>query len=95
MSTTALPAETSTPTRRRFTVEEYCAMVDAGILAEDERVKASSDLVDGVYQNRRIVPADATISPIAFPDVALTVGDFLLGDPGSEGDETGTAGTDS
>ena len=27
---------------------------------------------------RRIVPADGQISPIAFPDVVLTVGDFLL-----------------
>ena len=193
MTTTALPAETSTPTRRRFTVEEYCAMVDAGILAEDERlelldgeiilmppinpphesgtdqltgqllyplygralvrvqgsimlddsslpqpdlavlrlrdnyqrerataadvllvievadsslrrdrelklphyaaagipevwianvparqVEAFSDPVDGIYQSRRIVPADGQISPIAFPDVVLTVGDFLL-----------------
>ena len=193
MTTTALPAQTAVPTRRRFTVEEYCAMVDAGILAEDERlelldgeiilmppinpphesgtdqltgqllyplygralvrvqgsimlddsslpqpdlavlrlrdnyqrerataadvllvievadsslrrdrelklphyaaagipevwianvparqVEAFSDPVDGVYQSRRIVPADGQISPIAFPDVVLTVGDFLL-----------------
>ncbi|MDE2786005.1 MAG: Uma2 family endonuclease [Chloroflexota bacterium] len=193
MTTTALPAQTAAPTRRRFTVEEYCAMVDAGILAEDERiellngeilvmppigpphesgtdqlndqllyplhgralvrvqgsimlddsslpqpdltvlrrrdnyqrerataadvllvievadsslrrdrelklphyaaagipevwianvparqVEAFSDPVDGVYQSRRIVPADGQISPIAFPDVVLTVGDFLL-----------------
>ena len=193
MTTTALPAETSAPTRRRFTVEEFYAMAEAGILAEDERVEllhgevfamapmgaahaditdlfddffksslrgrarvpvqgplrvddatllfpdlavlrlrsdyrrhlpepedvlllievsdsslrrdreaklslyaaagipevwianvpacqveASSDPVDGVYQSRRIVPADGQISPIAFPDVVLTVGDFLL-----------------
>ena len=193
MTTTALPTQTAAPTRRRFTVEEYCAMVDAGILAEDERlelldgeiilmppinpphesgtdqlndqllyplhgralvrvqgsimlddsslpqpditvlrrrdnyqrerataadvllvievadsslrrdrelklphyaaagipevwianvparhVEAFSDPVDGVYQSRRIVPADGQISPIAFPDVVLTVGDFLL-----------------
>ncbi|MDE2786007.1 MAG: Uma2 family endonuclease [Chloroflexota bacterium] len=210
MTTTALPAQTFTPTRRRFTVEEYCAMAEAGILAEDERVElldgeifvmppigpphedgttrlsrdlilrlgdrawvrvqnsvrlndyglpepdiavvrfrddyhrnrptpadvllvievadsslrrdrelklphyaaagipefwipnvparhveAFSDPVDGVYQSRRTIPADGQISPIAFPDVVLTVGEFLLGDPGSEGDETGTLGTDS
>ena len=41
-------------------------------------VEAFSDPVDGVYQSRRIVPADGQISPIAFPDVVLTVGDFLL-----------------
>ena len=193
MTTTALPTQTAAPTRRRFTVEEYCAMVDAGILAEEERiellngeilvmppigpphesgtdqlndqllyplhgralvrvqgsimlddsslpqpditvlrrrdnyqrerataadvllvievadsslrrdrelklphyaaagipevwianvparqVEAYSDPVDSVYQTRRIVPADGQISPIAFPDVVLTVGDFLL-----------------
>lgn len=43
MTTTALPAQSFTPTRRRFTVEEYCAMAEAGILAEDERV----ELLDG------------------------------------------------
>ena len=43
MTTTAVPAQTFTPTRRRFTVEEYCAMAEAGILAEEERV----ELLDG------------------------------------------------
>ena len=193
MTTTALPAQTAAPTRRRFTVEEYCAMADAGILSEHERVElldgeiyvmppigpphedgttrlssnlicrledrawvrvqnsvrlndyglpepdivivrlrddyhrnrptpedvllvieiadsslrsdrdvklplyaeagipevwianvparqveAFHDPVDGVYQSRRIVPADGQISPRAFPDVVLTVGEFLL-----------------
>ena len=41
-------------------------------------VEAFHDPVDGVYQSRRIVPADGRISPRAFPDVVLTVGDFLL-----------------
>ena len=59
------------------------------------QVEAFHDPVDGVYQSRRIVPADGQISPRAFPDVALTVGEFLLGDPASEGDETGAPGTDS
>ena len=210
MTTTALPAQTAAPTRRRFTVEEYCAMAEAGILAEDERVElldgeifvmppigpphedgttrlsrdlilrlgdrawvrvqnsvrlndyglpepdiavvrfrddyhrnrptpadvllvievadsslrrdrelklphyaaagipevwianvparqveAFHDPVDGVYQSSRTVPAGGQISPRAFPDVVLTVGAFLLGDPGSEGDETGAPGTDS
>ena len=193
MTTTALPTQTAAPNRRRFTVDEFYAMAEAGILAEDERlellngeifamapmgaahaditylfddffksslrgrarvqvqgplrvddntlpfpdlsvlrlrsdyrrhlpepedvlllievsdsslrrdretklsiyaaagipevwianvpachVEAFSDPVDGVYQSRRIVPADGQISPIAFPDVELTVGDFLL-----------------
>lgn len=193
MTTTALPAQTAAPTRRRFTVEEFYAMAEAGILAEDERVEllngevfamapmgaahaditdlfddffksslrgrarvpvqgplrvddttlpfpdiavlrlrsdyrrhlpepgdvlllievsdnslrrdreaklsryaaaripevwiaivpachieAFSDPVDGVYQSRRVVPADGQIRPIAFPDVVLTVGDFLF-----------------
>ena len=194
MTTAALPAQTATSTRRRFTVEEYCAMAEAGILAADERLelldgeifvmppigephedgttRLSSDLiirlydrawvrvqssirlndyglpepdiavvrrrddyhrvrptpddvllvieiadsslhrdrelklphyaaagipevwianvaarqveafhdpVDGVYQSSRIVPSDGRISPRAFPDVVLTVGEFLLG----------------
>ena len=193
MTTTTAPAQVAAPTRRRFTVEEYYAMAEAGILAADERVEllngevfamapvgaahgditdlfdrffqqslpdrarvrvqgpvriddttllypdlsvlrlrsdyrrhlpepedvllllevsdsslrsdreaklpryaaagipevwianvpacqveAFSDPVDGVYQSSRIVPADGQISPIAFPDVVLTVGDFLL-----------------
>ena len=57
------------------------------------QIEAFSDPADGIYQNRRIVPADGQISPIAFPDVVLTVGEFLLGDSGSEGDATGATGT--
>ena len=192
MTTTAVPAQTSTPTRRRFTVEEFYAMAEAGVLGEEERVElldgevfvmapmgaahaditdlfddffksslrgrarvpvqgplrindttllfpdlavlrprtdyrrrlpepedvlllievsdssirrdreaklsryaagipevwianvsachveAFHDPVDGAYQSSRIVPADGRISPRAFPDVELTVGDFLL-----------------
>ena len=58
-------------------------------------VEAFSDPGDGVYQSRRIVPADSQISPIAFPDVVLTVGEFLLGDPSSEGDATDAPRTDT
>ena len=43
------------------------------------QVEAFHDPVDGVYQSSRIVPDDGKLSPRAFPDVALTVGDFLLG----------------
>lgn len=43
MTTTALPTQTVAPTRRRFTVEEYCAMAEIGILAEGERI----ELLDG------------------------------------------------
>ena len=39
----AAPAPTVAPTRRRFTAAEYCAMADAGILTEDDRV----ELLDG------------------------------------------------
>ena len=42
-------------------------------------VEAFHDPVDGAYQSSRIVPTDGRISPRAFPDVVLTVGDFLLG----------------
>ena len=40
---TATSAATSSPTRRRFTVAEYYAMADAGILTENDRV----ELLDG------------------------------------------------
>ena len=42
------------------------------------QVEAWADPVDGVYQRRRVVPADGLISPRAFPEVSLTVADFLL-----------------
>ena len=43
MTTTTVKATTSAPTRRRFTVAEYYAMADAGILTRDDRV----ELLDG------------------------------------------------
>lgn len=43
MTTATLSPQIVAPARRRFTVEEYCAMAEAGILAEDERV----ELIDG------------------------------------------------
>ena len=43
----------------------------------NRRVEAHSNPVDGVYRNVLIVHAGATISPQAFPDVTLTVNDFL------------------
>ncbi len=43
------------------------------------QVEAFHDPADGGYQSSRIVPSDGRISPRAFPDVVLTVGDFLLG----------------
>ena len=42
------------------------------------QVEAWADPVDGVYQRRRVVPADGLISPRAFPEVSLAVADFLL-----------------
>lgn len=41
--TIATATQTQTPTRRRFTVTEYYAMADAGILTRDDRV----ELLDG------------------------------------------------
>ncbi len=42
------------------------------------QVEGHSDPVDGTYRSRRVVTAEGSISPLAFPDVRLTVGDFLL-----------------
>lgn len=41
------------------------------------QVEAHSDPVGGTYRSRRVVTAEGSISPLAFPDVALAVGDFL------------------
>ncbi len=43
VSTAAAPPAALAPTRRRFTVAEYYAMADAGILSENDRV----ELLDG------------------------------------------------
>ena len=42
------------------------------------QVEGYSDPVDGAYRSRRVVTADGSISPLAFPDVSLAVADFLL-----------------
>ena len=42
------------------------------------QVEAYADPVDGTYRSRRVVTADGSISPLAFPDVSLAVADFLL-----------------
>ena len=42
------------------------------------QVEAYADPVDGTYRSRRMVTADGSISPLAFPDVSLAVADFLL-----------------
>jgi len=41
------------------------------------QVEGFSDPVDGAYRSRRVVTAEGRISPLAFPDVSLAVGDFL------------------
>ena len=41
------------------------------------QVEAHSDPVAGSYRSRRVVTAEGSISPLAFPDVVLAVGDFL------------------
>ena len=43
MTTTALPAQTAAPIRRRFTVDEFLAMDQAGIFHPEERI----ELLDG------------------------------------------------
>lgn len=43
MTTTAVPAQTTAPARRRFTVDEFLAMDQAGIFHPEERI----ELLDG------------------------------------------------
>lgn len=91
-------SDSSIPYAREDRLSRYAA---AGIPevwianVPDRQVEAFHDPVDGAYQSSRIVPADGQTSPGAFPDVALTVGGFLLADPDSEGDVTGAPGTNS
>ena len=42
------------------------------------QVEGYSDPVDGTYRSRRVVTAEGSIGPLAFPDVTLAVADFLL-----------------
>ncbi len=42
------------------------------------QVEGYSDPVDGTYRSRRMVTAEGSIGPLAFPDVTLAVADFLL-----------------
>ena len=41
------------------------------------QVEGYSDPVDGTYRSRRMVTAEGSIGPLAFPDVTLAVADFL------------------
>ena len=65
MTTTARPPQIVN--RRRFTVAEYCAMAEAGILAEDERI----ELIDGEI---------ITMAPIGPPheDGTDRLGSYLI-----------------
>ena len=49
---TTATAPPKTPTRRRFTVDEYYRMAEAGILPEEENV----ELLDGHSRRRLGVP---------------------------------------
>ncbi len=68
-------------TRRRFTVEEYYRMAEAGILGEDDRVEPlDGEIVDpgpdGYREVRRLGRGDRT-APQALPDLVLSVDDAL------------------
>lgn len=67
MTTMAEPRIQADPTRRRFTVDEYHAMADAGILGREERV----ELIEGEI---------ITMSPIGSEHAASvdTITDFLV-----------------
>ena len=74
-------ADSSLESDREVKLPRYAA---AGILEvwivnlRTREVEAYDDPRDGAYQGRRVVGANGSISPRAFPDVLLNVADFLL-----------------
>ena len=74
-------ADTSLEFDREVKLERYAA---AGIPEvwivnlRARQVEGHSDPVGGTYRSQRVVTANGRIGPLAFPDVALAVADFLL-----------------
>ena len=73
-------ADSSLQMAREVKLAQYA---DAGIPevwianVRARQVEGYSDPVDGSYRSRRVVTAEGSISPLAFPDVSLNVADFL------------------
>lgn len=79
-----LIVEVSDSSLRYVSVDRLSRYADAGIPEvwivnlRTRQVEAYDQPMDGAYQNRRVVEANGSISPLAFPDVELLVSDFLL-----------------
>ena len=66
---TAAAASTSSPTRHRFTVADYYAMADAGILTENDRVELlDGDIIDmppiGDWHQAKVIRFNHSFSPL-------------------------------
>ena len=73
-------ADSSLELDREVKLARYAAAGIAEVWIVNVRarqVEGYSDPVDGTYRSRRVVTADGSINPLAFPDVSLAVGDFL------------------
>ena len=74
-------ADSSLETDREVKLARYAAAGIPEVWIANLRarqVEGHSDPVDGAYRSRRVVTADGSINPLAFPDVSLAVGEFLL-----------------
>jgi Uma2 family endonuclease len=73
----------ATMTRRRFTVDEYYCMGEAGILETwlmnlpADRIEVYRDPAPEGYRSITLVPRDGAVSPLAFPDVSIPCAELL------------------
>ena len=63
--------------KRRFTVEEYQKLGEVGILGEDDRVEIHRAPGGSGYRDVSMPRPDERFSPVAFPDLTITLRDLL------------------
>ncbi len=65
------------PVKRRFTVDEYHRMGEAGIFRPDERVEVHRDPAGADYRTVEVVPRTGRLSPAALAGVQIAVAEIL------------------